>query len=147
MPPPHPDPAQTRHASSVAIDGRAVVICGPSGSGKSALALQLMALGAGLLADDITLLWREGEAVMAGAPPSLPRAIELRGAGLIRAELAAPAPVDLVVDLSVTETQRLPPLREITLLGRMLPLLHKIEGAHFPAGIVQYVRGRGAYRA
>ena len=49
------------HASCVARDGRAVLIRGASGSGKSGLALQLMALGAGLVADDRTRLWREGD--------------------------------------------------------------------------------------
>jgi HPr kinase/phosphorylase len=40
------------HASAVSLDGNGVLICGASGTGKSTLALQLMALGAELIADD-----------------------------------------------------------------------------------------------
>ena len=49
------------HASAVAIEGRAVLITGPSGSGKSGLALDIIALGARLVADDGVILRREGE--------------------------------------------------------------------------------------
>jgi serine kinase of HPr protein (carbohydrate metabolism regulator) len=43
------------HASTVTIDGRAVLIAGPAGAGKSTLAAALTALGARWLADD--LVW------------------------------------------------------------------------------------------
>ncbi|WP_138471691.1 HPr kinase/phosphorylase [Poseidonocella sp. HB161398] len=141
------DLSETRHASAVAIDGRAVLILGPSGSGKSALALALMGYGAELIADDVTLLWREDARVMAGAPPTLPRAIECRGIGLIRAALARPAPVALMVNLNVTETQRLPEPAQADLLGTALPVLHRVDAAHFPAGVLQYVKGQGTIPA
>ncbi|MBE3638937.1 HPr kinase/phosphorylase [Mangrovicoccus algicola] len=147
MPPSQAEPAETRHASTVAIDGCAVLIQGPSGSGKSSLALQLMAHGGGLVADDVTTLWRRDGRVMAAAPPPLPPAIECRGIGLIRAELVGPAPVTLVVDLSVTETQRIPEPGAILLLGIRLPLLHRVDSVHFAAGILQYVRGQGIHPA
>ena len=57
------------HATCVAVDGRGLLILGPSGSGKSALALQLIALGAQLVADDRTRVSRRGAA--SGRP--LPR--------------------------------------------------------------------------
>ncbi len=106
-----------------------------------------MALGAGLIADDVTLLRAENDQIIAAAPPSLPRAIECRGIGLIRAELVPPAPVALVIDLSVTETQRLPEAAHIRLLGLSLPVLKKVDSVHFPAGILQYVTGRGTLPA
>ena len=53
-------PAQI-HASAVALDGRALLIVGPSGSGKSALALRMMAHGATLVSDDLV-------EIRAGAP-------------------------------------------------------------------------------
>jgi transcriptional regulator with AAA-type ATPase domain len=37
--------SETLHASTVALDGRAVMISGPSGSGKSDLALRLLDRG------------------------------------------------------------------------------------------------------
>ncbi|MFZ9950137.1 MAG: HPr kinase/phosphorylase, partial [Gemmobacter sp.] len=61
------------HASCVAFAGRGVLILGPSGSGKSGLALGLIALGAGLVADDAVLIAPEGEGVRAARPPGLPR--------------------------------------------------------------------------
>jgi len=54
---PRSDPTQENvlHASCVCLEGRAVLIRGASGSGKSGLALQLIALGAALVADDRTV--------------------------------------------------------------------------------------------
>ncbi|MDQ2092235.1 HPr kinase/phosphorylase [Marimonas arenosa] len=133
------------HASCVAIDGRAVLILGRSGRGKSALALELMALGAALVADDRVELRRVGEAVIASAPEPIAGSIEARFVGILNAEAAGPAPVALVVDLDADETQRLPPQRSKNLLGLALPLLHNSETRHFPAAILQYLKaGRSA---
>jgi energy-coupling factor transporter ATP-binding protein EcfA2 len=44
------------HASTVAIDGRAVAFAGPSGRGKSTLAAALTRLGHPLIADDMTVI-------------------------------------------------------------------------------------------
>ena len=46
----------TVHGTTVARAGRAVLILGASGTGKSALALQMIALGARLVADDLSLI-------------------------------------------------------------------------------------------
>ena len=48
--------SETLHATSVAIGGRAVLLCGPSGVGKSDLALRLIDRGATLVSDDYTLV-------------------------------------------------------------------------------------------
>ena len=61
----------TVHASCVAVQGRGVLIRGASGAGKSALALQLMALGAKLVADDQTILTRKDGAIFASCSPRL----------------------------------------------------------------------------
>jgi len=129
------------HASAVAIDGRAALITGSSGTGKSALALQLMAMGATLVADDGVVLRRRGDALVASAPASIRGLIEARGIGLLPAQALDAAPVSLVIDLAKIETCRLPPARTIRLLGATLPLLHKVESAHFPAAVVVYLRG------
>ncbi|MDH3263420.1 MAG: serine kinase [Paracoccaceae bacterium] len=132
------------HASAVSIGGRALLILGPSGSGKSGLALELMALGAGLIADDRTeITLREGHP-LAACPGPIRGRIEARGVGLLAAEPAPPAPVALAVDLGRTETERLPPPRALELLGRKVPLLHKAETRHFPAALLQYLRGGAA---
>lgn len=131
------------HGTAVALDGHGVLILGPSGSGKSALAVQMMALGAGLIADDSTWVWRDGDGLWVRAPDSLPQAIEVRGIGLIRAPLTPPAPLRLVVDLGTPAPERLPLPQTRAILGHSVALIHKIEGAHFPAALVQYVRGGG----
>ena len=133
------------HASCVAIDGRAVLIKGPSGSGKSALALNLMALGCDLVADDQTALTATPEGVLASCPDPIRGMIEARFVGLLRAHAVGPVPVALVVDMGQVETDRLPPIRTTTILGVPFPVAHKIEMHHFPAAIVQYLRsGRKA---
>jgi HPr kinase/phosphorylase len=137
------------HASCVALDGRAVLILGASGQGKSTLALQLMALGAGLVADDRTVLSLDATAMppclQADAPPPLRGMIEARGIGLLQAKAVGPCAVHLVVDLDRTETARLPDMRQISLLGQALPVFHRVDSPSFPAAILQYLKaGRSA---
>jgi HPr kinase/phosphorylase len=118
------------------------MIEGPSGSGKSALALELMAFGAALVADDRTLL-RLGAgpvAIWAEAPPTLPALIEARGMGLLRARLAGPVPLSAVVRLDQVETDRLPDRRSITILEREVTMFHRPERGPFAAALVQYLR-------
>lgn len=131
---------QTLHASTVAVDGRAVLITGASGSGKSALALQLMAHGAQLVADDRTLVECDGESIVASCPAAISGLIEARGAGILNAEPSGPVPVALVVDLDHVAVARLPAARTFDILGRAVPCLHKIDASHFPAAILQYLR-------
>ncbi|MEZ5716341.1 MAG: serine kinase [Paracoccaceae bacterium] len=131
---------ETVHGSCVAHHGRAVLILGASGRGKSALALQLMALGAGLVADDRVILTRDGDAVIASAPAAISGRIEARFVGLLNAIPAAPAPLALVVDLDADETERLPPQRSRKVLGISLPLVHNVASRHFAAAILQYLK-------
>ncbi len=126
-------------ATTVAVGGRAALITGPSGSGKSALALQMMALGAVLVADDRTVLCDGAEGLAASAPEAIRGMIEARGMGLLQAE-AGSARIVVVVDLGRTETERMPPARTTVVAGRRLPLLHKIDGPHFAAALLQYLR-------
>lgn len=120
------------------------MIEGPSGSGKSSLALALMALGAKLVADDRTELRLEekGRNVIADAPKTLPALIEARGVGLLPAVLSGPTVLGLVVDLGVPETTRLPEARVSDVLGQPIALMHSPAGSHFPQALLQYARGR-----
>jgi HPr kinase/phosphorylase len=129
------------HATTVALGDRGVLIIGASGSGKSGLALHLMAFGATLVADDQTDLTRDGDRLIACCPPVLRGLIEARGVGLLQADSQASCAVAFVVDMDRTETHRLPPVRTATLLGVSIPSVHKVEGSHFPAAIFQYLRG------
>ncbi|MGR3634748.1 MAG: HPr kinase/phosphorylase [Shimia sp.] len=133
------------HASCVALNGRAVLITGKSGSGKSALALQLMAYGAMLVADDRTVLRQSGSALTARAPSTIRGKIEARGVGILRAQTAAEAEVVLAVDMDRIEEHRLPHPQQVVLLGHSIPLCRRAEAAHFAAAILQYLReGRDA---
>jgi HPr kinase/phosphorylase len=133
------------HASCVALEGRGLLILGPSGAGKSSLALQLMAFGAQLVADDRVELRRRGDLLIAICPASLSGLIEARGVGLLRAEPLAEAVLHLAVDLGQAETERLPERHGIVFLGCRIDLVRATASAHFPAALLQYVRqGRGA---
>ena len=130
----------TVHASCIALDGKALLIVGQSGSGKSALALQLMAFGADLVADDRVDLRLEGGQVMARTPQAIAGLIEARGIGLLRARHAGPVPLEYVVDLDETEAARLPEPREIRLLRQSFPLLRAAKAPHFAASLIQLLK-------
>ncbi len=133
------------HATAVSFEDKGVLILGASGSGKSALALELMALGFGLIADDRTEVTRKADDLWLGCPASLPPLIEARGVGLLKARLVPPAKLALVVDLDQLESDRLPPLREISLLGISAALQNRVDGRHFPSAILHYLKaGRSA---
>ena len=131
----------TLHASCVARNGQAVLIRGASGSGKSGLALQLIAMGATLVADDRTLIRQSDGALLATAPDSITGQIEARGVGILAAETTSAARLGLIVDLDETETERLPPYREVEILGVSLPLLHHAPSPHFAAAIWLCLQG------
>ncbi|MEO1538399.1 MAG: serine kinase [Pseudomonadota bacterium] len=128
------------HASAVAFDGRAALLVGPSGSGKSALAVQLVALGGMLVADDRVQCETCSGTLWIMAPDNIADSIEARGLGILRTP-TEPARACAVVDLSRVETERLPPLRETTVADVPLPLLYKVESPAFPAMLKLYLSG------
>ena len=115
--------AETIHASTVAAEGRAVVISGPSGAGKSDLALRLLDRGFSLVSDDQTTIRRDGDRLIASAPPNIAGKLEIRGVGIVDMDVLKDVPVALFVELT-SEIQRLPDdSRERPQLGVRLPLI------------------------
>lgn len=112
------------HATTVALGGKAVVIRGPSGSGKSDLGVRLIDQGALLVADDQTLLSRRDDTLLAAPPPTIAGLIEVRGVGIVRMPFCADVPVGLVVDLvPAHEVLRLPGPERAEFLGVGVPRL------------------------
>jgi HPr kinase/phosphorylase len=131
------------HATTVAVQGQALLICGPSGSGKSGLALEMLALGAGLVADDQTIVEKKDECLWASCPEPLSGLIEMRGIGLLNATPIGPTKVAAVLDLNVQEVDRLPPFRKTTVLNVELPLLHNPASPYLASGLMRYlIEGR-----
>lgn len=136
----------TLHATAVAFDGKALVITGPSGSGKSSLALQLMAYGAALIADDRVTLITDQQNLVATSPTTIAGLIEARQIGVLNAEPAPPSPVVLAVDLGQTETERVPEHRTVTWLNHKIPLLWGAKNPHFPASLLQMLKAGRSLR-
>lgn len=124
------------------MDGRGVLIVGPSGSGKSRLALDLMALGARLVADDGLWIGTDNTLQRSKNGPAM---IEARGLGLLRADPVDAAPLALIVDLSRPETERLPPWRQATAPGGPVPLILGSDHPFLAPALTQYlIHGREA---
>lgn len=132
--------SETWHATCVAWGDTAVLITGRSGAGKSALGLTLMGFGCVLVADDQVRLDLRGDQIIASCPQAIMGLIEARGVGLLRAQMAPPTGVALVIDLDSDEASRLPKRHMITALGRELPLIKRIPDAHFAPAILQLLK-------
>jgi hypothetical protein len=110
------------HASCVAIGGRAVLIAGRSGSGKSDLALRLIDRGARLVSDDYTLLSVVDGRLRASPPDRIAGKIEVRGIGIVEFEPVAGLAVCLLADLDLPP-ERLPEPASRTVAGVELPVV------------------------
>lgn len=143
----------TLHASAVASGSRAVLITGASGTGKSALALDLITRGARLIADDRVCLTRDGDRIKVSAPGGAKALIEARGLGILDLgpmdrdpdpprDTAQTRPnLACIVDLDATSEGRLPPRQFRDLLGVPVPLLSAKGAVSFAPVLVAILRG------
>jgi len=112
----------TLHATCVAIGEHGVLITGPSGSGKSDLALRLIDDGARLVADDLTTVRAEDGMLVALAPPRLAGKIEVRGIGILPVPSAPRIRLSIEVSLAPSaEIERLAEPETTDYLGVSLP--------------------------
>jgi serine kinase of HPr protein (carbohydrate metabolism regulator) len=116
--------SETVHATAVAIDGRAVLLGGRPGRGKSDLALRLIDRGATLISDDYTHVRRIDGRAIATAPANILGKIEVRAVGILELETAQDVPVALFVDLEA-DPPRLPEPGESRMVaGVPIPVAH-----------------------
>ena len=136
----------TVHASAVLAGARAVLIRGPTGAGKSRLALALIGAGrTGLLSftrlvgDDRVRLEAVHGRLLVRSAPALAGLIEVRGLGIRKVDHEPSAVVGLVVDLAASSANRLPETEpETIILGIKLPLLSVPPGCDpMPAVLAQ----------
>ena len=115
--------SENLHASAVALDGRAVLISGPSGSGKSDLALRMLDRGFSLVSDDRTIVRKDGARLLASPPETIKGKLEVRGLGIFEIDHVTDVPVALVVELR-SDIQRLPDDgQERLMLGAAIPMI------------------------
>jgi len=108
-------PSPTIHASAILVGARAVLIRGPSGSGKSRLALTLLEAArsgtlpfARLIADDRADVEAVHGRLLVRPAATLAGLIEVRGLGIRRVDHEAVAVVGLLVDLAAADAGRMP---------------------------------------
>lgn len=113
-------------ASAVVIDGRALLIEGPPGSGKSSLALALIDRGAILLGDDGVVLSAPDGRLCAAPHPNTAGLIEVRNLGILPFPHAGPdpVPVALVVVLDRQAPRFVEAAQTVLRGGWPVPLLH-----------------------
>lgn len=118
------DPAARIHsATAVAIDGRALLIEGAPGSGKSSLALALIDRGATLIGDDGVALCRSGGTLLAAPPPRIAGLLEVRNVGLQTYPVADDVPVSLVLRLDPAAPRFIDAAGSVDLCGVALPVV------------------------
>jgi serine kinase of HPr protein (carbohydrate metabolism regulator) len=129
------DGADLVHGTCVALGRAAALIRGPSGSGKSDLALRFLFLARRgpaalepptLVADDQVVLERVGNRILVKAPESIRGKIEIRGIGIVEVKSHPDAELALVVDLvPPADVPRMPEADgTVRLLNVDVPLIH-----------------------
>lgn len=137
----------TVHASAVLIGGRAVLIRGASGAGKSVLALSAMGdaaargLDAALISDDRVVLEALNGRLVARAAPEIAGRAELRGLGLVTVPHEAAGVVGLVVDIVWEQPPRLPDGVDETIVVDGIELPHMVLWAEDPAPVLKLRHG------
>jgi serine kinase of HPr protein (carbohydrate metabolism regulator) len=139
------------HAGLIAVEvagaWRGALIQGPSGIGKSDLALRALETGFRLVADDRVLVFVSAGRLFGRAPDALHGLIEVRGLGVFRHTPLVTAPISISVRCKPTPevVERLPEPRAERLLGRDVPVFEVWPLEHTaPAKIRRAIEHLGA---
>lgn len=117
-------------ATCVALGDHALLIEGPSGSGKSVLALTLIDRGAVLIGDDGVTLEKRGERLIASPPPRITGLLEVRNLGLLQFPVASEAPVALVLRIDPDAPRFIETAEQVELGGVNLPMVRVWPGGN-----------------
>jgi serine kinase of HPr protein (carbohydrate metabolism regulator) len=106
----------------ICIEGYAVLLRGPSGSGKSDLALRLIDSGGELVADDYTDVEQSSGGLVAMAPAPIRGLLEVRGLGIIKVGACSSAALVAAIDLvPLSDVDRMPEPQRVQILNTRLP--------------------------
>ena len=114
---------QPHQASCVAIDGRAVLIEGPPGIGKSSLALALIDRGAQLIGDDSVMLTAVAGRLYAQPHPNTRGLIEVRNIGLLSFPVCERATAALVIRLTKDAPRFIEAAQTVEMNEFILPMI------------------------
>jgi len=143
----------TIHATAILTGSHALLIRGPSGSGKSRLALGLLAAAgtaalpfARLVGDDRCQVQMAHGRLLARPAPGLEGLIEVRGLGIRRVPYEPVAVVGTVVDLAAADARRLPEAaeQETELDSVRLPRLAVAPGSDPFSAVFAYLQTQQA---
>ena len=109
-------------ATAVAIEGRALILLGEPGAGKSSLALALIDRGAQLIGDDGITITTDGGRLIASAPPNIAGKLEIRNVGIVDMPVVS-APLCLALELCEDAPRYVETTQSYELAGMAIPLL------------------------
>jgi serine kinase of HPr protein (carbohydrate metabolism regulator) len=141
----------TIHATALVLGHRGILIRGPSGSGKSSLALSLLQSTGGtfsrLVGDDRIYLEAAHGRLLMRPPMALQGLIEIRGIGIVRMPFEPVAVAHLVVDIAASDVQRLPQSEDLSasIAGVTLTRLPVAPGADARSRLLAFLVDGGDF--
>ncbi len=120
------------HGSCVDFDGKSILCVGASGTGKTSLALQLIALGGTLVSDDQVVLTAEETGIYVSAPPTIEGQIEVRNIGILNCPNVKRSRLNLIVDMALEVSERLPVPKTIEVGSHHVNLIAGCNVANLP---------------
>lgn len=138
-------PTNNIHGTAILVGKAGLLFVGPSGIGKSSMALQCLATArragwtAALVSDDQVLVSRQDERLVARRPDAIAGLLEIRGSGIASIPSIPEADLHLAILLSEPgSAERLPESGETYPLGALgaLPQLRLANDHREPLGAI-----------